>query len=90
MQSIVIVYLLLSLYVVCFVSELTVLKVVQTIYDRSPKLRIRGSGFDADYNDIVLELGVSGAPHLSTDVDYKVVKDGDGDGLILRLLNDKR
>ena len=42
------------------VAEVTVLKVVQTIYDRSPKLRIRGSGFDADEHSIILDISAQG------------------------------
>ena len=69
-------------------SEVTVLKVVQTIYDRSPKLRIRGSGFDADEHSILLELGSSGSPSLRLDKDYLITKDDDG--LILKLLSARR
>ena len=49
------------------VAEVTVLKVVQTIYDRSPKLRIRGTGFDADEHSITLELSASGQTSLRAD-----------------------
>ena len=41
------------------VAEVTVLKWTQTVYDRSPKVRIRGSGFDAP-EDIVLDVGAVG------------------------------
>lgn len=70
-------------------SEVTVLKAVQTIYDKSPKLRIRGSGFDADDHDIILELGAEDQP-LKVDKDYLINKDPDGDGLILKLLGNRR
>lgn len=45
-------------------AEVTVLKVVQTLYDRSPKLRIRGSGFDADEHSIILEISAQGEENL--------------------------
>ena len=69
-------------------GEVTVLKVVQTIYDRSPKLRIRGSGFDVDEHSILLELSASGQPSLKADKDYLITKDDDG--IILKLLSARR
>ena len=81
---------LLTSWFSCVLSEVTVLKIVQVIYDKSPKLRIRGSGFDADDHDIVLELGASNSPALKADKDYLVSKDADGDGLILKLLGNRR
>jgi len=71
-------------------SEVTVLRTTQYIYDKSPKLRIRGSGFDADDHNILLELGVSGQDPLTVDKDYMITKDSDGDGLILKLLGNRR
>lgn len=70
------------------VAEVTVLKAVQTIYDRSPKLRIRGSGFDADEHSIILEMSASGQPSLRVDKDFLITKDDDG--LILKLLSARR
>ena len=70
------------------VAEVTVLKIVQTIYDRSPKLRIRGSGFDADEHSIILEMSASGQPSLRVDKDFLITKDDDG--LILKLLSARR
>jgi hypothetical protein len=70
------------------VAEVTVLKVVQTIYDRSPKLRIRGSGFDADEHSIILDLSASGQTSLRADKDFLITKDDDG--LILKLLSARR
>jgi hypothetical protein len=69
-------------------AEVTVLKVVQTIYDRSPKLRIRGSGFDADEHSIILELSASGQTSLRVDKDFLITKDDDG--IILKLLSARR
>eukprot|EP00598_Pedospumella_elongata_P004403 CAMPEP_0184984562 /NCGR_PEP_ID=MMETSP1098-20130426/13493_1 /TAXON_ID=89044 /ORGANISM="Spumella elongata, Strain CCAP 955/1" /LENGTH=941 /DNA_ID=CAMNT_0027508569 /DNA_START=116 /DNA_END=2941 /DNA_ORIENTATION=+ len=70
-------------------AEVTVLRAVQVIYDKSPKLRIKGSGFDAQDHDINLEIGASGQP-LIADKDYMVTKDSDGDGLILKLLGNRK
>lgn len=72
------------------VSEVTVLTSVQVIYDKSPKLRIRGTGFDANDHDINLELFATGQPSLKVDKDYLITKDADGDGLILKLLGNRR
>jgi hypothetical protein len=69
-------------------AEVTVLKVVQTIYDRSPKLRIRGSGFEADEHSIILELSAPGQPSLKADKDFLITKDDDG--IILKLLSARR
>jgi hypothetical protein len=70
------------------IAEVTVLKAVQTIYDRSPKLRIKGSGFDADEHSIVLELAAQGQPFLRADKDFLITKDDDG--LILKLLSARK
>jgi hypothetical protein len=71
-------------------GEVTVLKAAQYIYDKSPKLRIRGSGFDANDHDILLDLGSAGQAPLVMDKDYMITKDSDGDGLILKLLGNRR
>lgn len=69
-------------------AEITILKNVQTIYDRSPKLRIKGSGFDADDHNIILELGAQGQSALRVDKDFLISKDDDG--LILKLLSARK
>ena len=69
-------------------AEVTILKNVQTIYDRSPKLRIRGSGFDADEHSIILELAASGQTALRLDKDFLITKDDDG--LLLKLLSGRK
>jgi len=69
-------------------SEVTVLSSVQTIYTRSPKLRIRGTGFDADEHHIFLDMAASGQPSLKLDKDYMITKDDDG--LILKLLTNRK
>ena len=70
------------------VAEVTVLKVVQTIYDRSPKLRIKGTGFDADDHDITLDISATGQESLKADKDFLITKDDDG--IILKLLSARR
>jgi len=60
------------------------------IYDKSPKLRIRGTGFDAEDHDIKLDLGVTGQDPLKPDKDYLITKDADGDGIILKLLGNRK
>lgn len=70
------------------VAEVTVLKVVQTIYDRSPKLRIKGTGFDADDHDITLDISATGQESLRADKDFLITKDDDG--IILKLLSARR
>lgn len=69
-------------------AEVTILKLVQTIYDRSPKLRIKGVGFDADEHSILLQLSASGQPSLKADKDFLITKDDDG--IILKLLSNRR
>lgn len=69
-------------------SEITILKSVQTLYDRSPKLRIKGSGFDADEHGIILDISANNQPSLKIDKDYLITKDDDG--LILKLLSNRR
>jgi hypothetical protein len=71
-------------------AELTILKTTQYIYDKSPKLRIRGSGFEVDDHDIILDLAPNGQQNLVVDKDFLITKDGDGDGLILKLLGNRR
>jgi hypothetical protein len=77
---------------VCFsaliAAEVTILKSVQTIYSRSPKLRIRGSGFDADDHDITLDLSATGQTSLKVGKDFLITKDDDG--IILKLLSGRK
>jgi hypothetical protein len=65
---------------------------VQTIYDRSPKIRIRGTGtwFNAKEDDIFLRLSAMGEDSLKKDKDYIISKDDDGDGIVLKLLGQRR
>jgi hypothetical protein len=74
-----------------FVSaEVTVLKQVQVIYDRSPKLRIRGSGFDVDEKELLIDIGANRSPSLVAGKDFALTVDEDGDGVVLKLLSNKR
>ena len=63
---------------------------MKTIYDKSPKIRIKGSGFDANDHDITLTLGATGQDPLKVDKDFLVTKDSDGDGLILKLIGKRK
>jgi hypothetical protein len=83
--------LIVLLSVAISLAEVTVLRAASNyIYDKSPKLRIRGTGFDADDHNIVLELSANGQAPLVVDKDYMVTKDADGDGLILKLLGNRK
>jgi hypothetical protein len=68
-------------------AEITILSGTQVIYDESPKIKIKASGFEADDHDIVLDLGVSGNS-LRSGKDYLISKDDDG--IILKLLSNRR
>eukprot|EP01040_Poterioochromonas_malhamensis_P014061 gene14061-15536_t len=83
-------FLTFVLFITHAIAEVTILKATQYIYDQSPKLRIRGSGFDVDARDIILELNANGRAPLIINKDYLVTKDPDGDGLILKLLENRR
>ena len=64
---------------------------MKTIYDKSPELRIKGSGFDADDHDIIiLILSASGQDPLKVEEGFLVTKDGDGGGLILKLIGERK
>lgn len=80
--------LFLSIFVSVILAEVTVLKNIQTVYNHSPKLRIRGSGFDADKHSILLELSAAGEAALRLDKDFSITKDDDG--LVLNLLSGRR
>ncbi|KAJ1428075.1 hypothetical protein B484DRAFT_450036 [Ochromonadaceae sp. CCMP2298] len=78
------------LYCLHFVlAEVTVLKQVQTIYDRTPKIRIRGSGFEAEEADTKIDVGAIGQKSLVLNTDFTLSKDPDGDGIILKLTEDR-
>ena len=84
-----------ALVAVCMLAvalaEVTILKSVTYMYDRSPKLRIRGDGFESvDEHDVVLEIGATNQASLRMDKDYLLSKDPDGDGIILKLLSARK
>ena len=80
-------FVLLLVVIVTVIAEVTILKSVTFLYDSSPKLRIRGDGFEnVSENDVMLEIGATGQAALRMDVDYHLSKDPDGDGIILMLL----
>lgn len=69
-------------------AEVVILTQVQTIYDRAPKLRIKGQGFDADEHDITIELSASGEDPLRMDKDFILSKSDEG--IILKLLTSRK
>jgi hypothetical protein len=80
---------LVSLLAVGHVSaEVTILTQVRTIYDRTPKLRIKGQGFDADEHDITIELSARGEDPLRKDKDFILSKSDEG--IVLKLLTSRK
>ena len=68
--------------------EITIVQQVQTIYDRAPKLRIKGVGFDADEHEISVDLAANGEENLRMDKDFMLSKVEDG--IILKLLSARK
>eukprot|EP00602_Paraphysomonas_sp_CaronLab_P000644 CAMPEP_0185025370 /NCGR_PEP_ID=MMETSP1103-20130426/8354_1 /TAXON_ID=36769 /ORGANISM="Paraphysomonas bandaiensis, Strain Caron Lab Isolate" /LENGTH=924 /DNA_ID=CAMNT_0027558559 /DNA_START=154 /DNA_END=2928 /DNA_ORIENTATION=+ len=79
---------LVSLAIGFVASEVTIAPQVQTIYDRAPKLRIKGVGFDADEHDISIEISATGEDPLKMDKDFILSKSDDG--IILKLLTSRK
>ncbi len=71
-------------------AEVVVTSKPQTIYDRSPKIRLKGSGFDAEDHDINLEISASGQPPLKMNKDFSLTKDEDGEGVVLKLMANRK
>lgn len=72
-------------------DKVAVFRTDQYVYDTSPTLRIRGTGFDVKDYDIILELSAYGQyPGLRKDKDYILSKDPSGDGIVLKLLNNRK
>lgn len=75
---------------ICVSAEVSVLSGVQTLYDRSPKLRIKVSGIsDIDIKKVSIVLGAQSQP-LKGDKDYLLTKDDDGDALVFKLLSNRK
>jgi hypothetical protein len=74
----------------CLFAEVIVFKSAQVIYDKSSKLCLKGSGFNANDHNVILELGAQNQPTLRVDKDYLITKDANGDGLILKLLGNRK
>ena len=68
-------------------AEVTVLSSVQTLYSRSPKLRIKGTGFEADEHHIFMELSAPGQPPLKQNKDYFITLNKKG--LLFKLMAKK-
>ena len=87
---------MLSLLLLAFVRiqaevSIRILSKVQTLYDRSPKLRIRVSNIaDVNPNDITFSIGVKGQAPLVSPQDITLDKDSDGEGLIIQLAPNKK
>lgn len=72
-------------------AEITILKNVQVLYDRSPKIRIKGSGF-GDGSKVLLSLSSAGGKPLVQDEDFNIIdttKPNDA-GITLRLKPSKK
>ena len=84
-------FLLIALIsLICVYSEVTIVSKVQTIYDRSPKIRIKGSGFDADDHDLVLEISAINGIPLKVDKDFLVTKNLEEPGIVLKLMQGRK
>ena len=70
------------------VAELKVQGGTKVAYDRTPKLYITGTGFDADDHDITLELSATDEAPLRSGKDFTISKNEKG--LILKLLSSRR
>lgn len=70
------------------IAELKVQGGTKVIYDRTPKLYIAGTGFDADDHDITLELSATDESPLRSGKDFQISKNDKG--LILKLLSSRR
>jgi hypothetical protein len=69
-------------------AEITIVAQVQTIYDRSPKLRLKGVGFDAEDHDISIVLSAAGEEPLRQEKDFMLSKVDDG--IVLKLLTGRK
>lgn len=81
-------FVVASCCMLAVLGSVIVLRSTNGLYDRAPKLLIRGAGFPTDPNDIFLEISISGSPSLVRNVDYTLTTSEDG--LILDLQSDAR
>lgn len=70
-------------------AEVTIARRGLYVYESTHKLRIPGTGFGVEAQHIILDLTVDGQA-LVADKHYTVIKDVDGDGLILKLLPNQK
>lgn len=70
------------------IAELKIQGDTEVIYDRTPKLYISGTGFDAEDHDITLELSATDESPLRSGKDFQITKSDKG--LILKLLSSRR
>jgi hypothetical protein len=82
--------LLLLICAKSILAEITILSNPSVIYDRSPKLRIKGAGFDAEDHEIRLDISAQGVESLRVEKDYSITKDGQSEGLVLKLLSGRK
>lgn len=72
-------------------AEVTVLSKVQTLYDRSPKLRIKVAGITpTDMHEVSIVIGAKGSSSLRSEKDFVLSKDDDNDGFVLKLLSQRK
>ena len=87
MNKFVVSFLIIFIVINYVLSEVTITRNVQTVYAKSPKLRIKGEGFTAEEKDISIEIGSIGAP-LRQGKDFTLSKIEDG--IILKLLTNRK
>ena len=91
-RSVCITLILLLLFVFSLDASVVIVSGgMQVIYDKSPRLKIRGTGFESiSESQIKLDLSINGEStnSLETGVDYMITKDGTA-GLILKLNSNK-
>jgi hypothetical protein len=69
------------------IGEITIVPILQTIYDSTPRLWIKGEGFDADEFEITIEIG-SSTGSLRQDKHFILSKVEDG--IVLKLLTSRK
>ena len=74
-----------------FHADGKVLSKVQTLYDRSPKLRFKVAGIKAlSVHEVSISIGVKDSPLLQYEKDFVLSKDDDSDGIVLKLLSQRK